>query len=105
MLQVFGAVQVGLLKPTPSPVGFGTSGVASWKDKGPLEVLSVPPEGVGASGAGAEGSLTGCRFVVVCCFGAFLRLDAVVVTLSITSEMPTRQKPSPNILRLVINPD
>ena len=70
MLQVFGAVHVGLLKPTPSPVGFGTNGVASWKDKGPLEVLSVPPVGVGAAGTGdAAGAilLAADFFLVAAC--------------------------------------
>ena len=47
---MFGAVQVGWLKPTPSPVGLGTSGEVSVKVNGfcvPFAGLNVPDEGLG----------------------------------------------------------
>ena len=57
LLHVFGAEQLGALKPTPSPVGFGTRGVVSTNVRGPLLVLSVPDEGDGPAAWAAEQSI------------------------------------------------
>jgi len=46
---VFGAAHVGLLNPTPSPVGFGTSGDVSVNVSGPFVRVSVPLAGLGAA--------------------------------------------------------
>ena len=95
-------MHVGLLKPMPSPVGFGTSGVLSVKFNWRLLALRVPPVGVGASGV-VEAE-PGLIERVLVCFVAEL-LFGFAAMVKVARQTAVKHKRTPNKCRRATKPD